>query len=292
MNPCCQRKISILGAGNMGFRLGIALAENGCCIEHVWNRTAERGEKLAKALQRNQSNASYTNQLSDLYNSDILILAVSDDAITPLIDRLLAAFAPLRENNPHCPIVLHTSGATAYSVFEPLLQAGYRCGVFYPLMTLSRTKNVNFMEIPLLFETEDEQVKQWMSEIAFALKAEYLFCDSAKRLRMHTAAVFACNFVNYILGLAFEVAGNSHTFLMPLAWEMLRKAFLKTPWDAQTGPAIRGDRTTIEKHLQLLKDLNLPEEEELYRLLTERIAQRFQSGATGYYPEESCQTTK
>ena len=136
----------------MGFRLGIALAENGCCIEHVWNRTAERGEKLAKALQRNQSNASYTNQLTDLYNSDILILAVSDDAITPLIDRLLATFAPLRENNPHCPIVLHTSGATAYSVFEPLLQAGYRCGVFYPLMTLSRTKNVNFMEI--MIETE------------------------------------------------------------------------------------------------------------------------------------------
>ena len=275
-------KISLAGAGNLAFRLAIALAENGIPIQYVWNRSPERGEKLTKALERNGSATRYTQHLTDLTESDIIILAISDDAIAPMVERLA------REFPSQCrPIILHTSGATPYSVFRPLEEAGFRCGVFYPLMTLSRTKNVNFMEIPLLFETPDPTVRQWMADLAFALKAEYLFCDSDKRLRMHTAAVFACNFVNYILGLAFEVAGNSHTFLMPLAWEMLRKAFLKTPWDAQTGPAIRGDRTTIEKHLQLLQQLGLPEEEEIYRLLTERIAQRFNSGATGYYPDPS-----
>lgn len=267
------RTISLIGAGNMGFRLGIALTEKGLPIQYVWNRSEERGEKLVKALQRNGAQTCYTQTLSDLFTSDILILAISDDAIVPMLKYL---HEELTRTAPHKnPVILHTSGATPYTVFSTLEAAGYACGVFYPLMTLSRNKNVDFMEIPLLLESNDPTVRQWMSELAFALKAEYLFCDSAKRLRMHTAAVFACNFVNYILGLAFEIAGNSHTFLMPLAWETLRKAFLKTPWDVQTGPAIRGDRSTIEKHLSLLEELDLYEEAMLYRLFTEKIGQRF-----------------
>lgn len=276
--------LSILGAGNMGFRLGLALTEAGETVEYVWNRTEDRGQKLVRALRANGSEARFTPRLEDLAGSEILILAVSDDAIPLLVGELARILPQAGDSSAASPLVLHTSGATSYDVFRPLTEAGFRCGVFYPLMTLSRNKNIDFKDVPFLFESPDPRVRDRMAELAFRLRSEYMFCDSAKRLRMHAAAVFSCNFVNYILGLAFEVAGNSHTFLIPATLEMVRKSFLKTPWETQTGPAIRGDRHTVEKHLALLHELGLKEEEEVYRLMTQRISERFGSAATGYWP--------
>jgi len=81
------------------------------------------------------------------------------------------------------------------------------------------------------------------------------------------------NFVNYITGLAFDLSKPNHMFLMPLAIETIRKAFLyEHPSLVQTGPAIRGDDETIEKHLSLLID-NSPHKE-VYKLITEYIKQK------------------
>lgn len=261
--------ISLIGAGNMAFRLSLALTQGGYCIDWILNRTPSHGEKLVKALTANGSSARLTSSFADILSSDIIIIAISDDAIYDTALSLKKAF--LSSDISSKPIVFHTSGATDIQELAPLSEVGVHFGVLYPMMTLSKGKDINFSEIPFLFETDYEDAQEALINIASSLKGEYLFCDSRKRLRMHCAAVFSCNFVNYILSLAFEVSGDKSTFLLPATFEMVRKAFLINPDDTQTGPAIRGDKKTMEKHIKLLQELNLTEEEEIYKIISKNI---------------------
>ena len=57
--------------------------------------------------------------------------------------------------------------------------------------------------------------------------------------------------------------------LKPLILETFSKAILSGPRESQTGPAIRRDEKTIQKHLKLLHDH--PELEKVYKVVTESI---------------------
>ena len=96
---------------------------------------------------------------------------------------------------------------------------------------------------------------------------------------MHVAAVFTTNFVNYLLGLAFPIVQHDHPLLIPSTIEAVRNAFLHTPASTLTGPARRGDMETIHKHLEVLQKMGLTEQEEIYRLLTDKILKK-------YHPED------
>ena len=92
---------------------------------------------------------------------------------------------------------------------------------------------------------------------------------------MHTAAVFTTNFVNYMLTLAYDIANPDFTFLLPSAIEAVRKAFLHTPMTAQTGPALRKDMQTLNKHIKLLEDGGFDEHAQIYKKLSECIMERY-----------------
>lgn len=189
--------ISFIGAGNMAFRLSLALLEAGHTIDFIYDRTPKNGQKLVKALSANGSSTRYTDSLIDILPSEVIIIAVSDDAISQVVEELANAF-PLADKL-YSPTVLHTSGATSISELSPLSIEWCEYGVLYPLMTLSKGKNIDFSEVPFLLESNAPKAEKILTDLAVSLKAEYLFCDSEKRLRMHCAAVFSCNFVNLSL---------------------------------------------------------------------------------------------
>ena len=57
--------------------------------------------------------------------------------------------------------------------------------------------------------------------------------------------------------------------LKPLILETAIKVQKMTPYNAQTGPAVRGDKKTIKKHLNLLSDQ--PELKKIYEIITNSI---------------------
>lgn len=256
----------------MAFRLGIALRDAGHTITKIWCRRRDAGEKLVSILNSEGGEAAYTDNLADLLDAEIIVLAVSDNAIYEMAVKLAAEAA--HTTLPGAPIVLHTSGATAIDALEPLISRGIPCGVLWPMMTLSKNKNLDFKEAPLLIEHQDEKTGAILKEIAFSLRCEHFSCDSAKRLQMHCAAVFASNFVNYALSLAFELAGDKAPYLIPTAIEAVRKCCIFHPDQVQTGPALRGDHKTLEKHLEMLQSLGMKEHEEIYRAISKNIPNR------------------
>ena len=139
-------------------------------------------------------------------------------------------------------------------------------------MTLSKTKPVDFSLVPFFLEYNSDSCKEQLINICYSLKSEYRIVESSERLKLHVAAVFVCNFINYLTGLAFDISKPNHMFLMPLAVETIRKAFLyEHPSAVQTGPAIRKDWSTIKKHMEFLE--HLPQHKEVYKLLTDLISQ-------------------
>ncbi len=262
-------KISIVGCGNVAYRLSLALSAAGMELMYIMGRDLQEASKLVYILNKAENRASHLNndtQLtsdpSDLFKSDIIILAVNDSSI-PEVSDLLYLHSGSDINNV---TLLHCSGACDSSVLNKFTNYG----VLYPLMTLSKTKPVDFGLIPFFLESSNVKVREELTGLCYALKSEYRFTNSEERLKLHLAAVYVSNFLNYLTGLAFDLSKPNQMFLMPLAIETIRKAFLyEHPSLVQTGPAKRGDSDTINKHLSLLE--NLPLHKDVYEMLTSQI---------------------
>lgn len=261
--------ISFIGAGNVTFRLSLALQQAGHNIQAIVNRSADKAESVVRALKRHRSHAIATDDYNAIpADCDLIIISVSDTYIREAAKKVNEA---LTNRNLHIPVV-HTCGAVPLEILTDEL-SGRKCGVFYPLMTLSKNKEIDMKLVPFLIESNDTGLQQMLCTIVQQMKAEYKICDSAKRLQMHVAAVFVSNFTNYMLALAYQIAHPDFVYLLPCAVETVRKAFLNKPSVSQTGPAKRGDTATINEHLNVLAQMNLSEEREIYEYLSRMIMQ-------------------
>ena len=97
-----------------------------------------------------------------------------------------------------------------------------------------------------------------METFARRLSRQVFVADSGRRAQLHLAAVFVCNFVNhmYVVGeRVMKGAGLDFELLKPLIAETAAKALAAaSPAAGQTGPAVRGDLPTQQRHTAMLDD--------------------------------------
>lgn len=248
-------RIALIGSGNVATQLGRALKAAGEEIIQVWSRSMEHASALATELEVPAvSSYSAITPKADLY-----IISVNDDAISSVASQL-----PVRDK-----ILVHTSGSTG---MEILKGCSPQIGVLYPLQTFTKTKTVDFTRVPLAIEGNDPAVLEVLGTLGSKISQNVIPMDSAQRRALHVAAVFACNFTNHLYALAsglMQKNGLDFGLLRPLIRETADKVQTFLPLEVQTGPAVRGDQQTINKHLALLQDS--PELQELYRRLSQSI---------------------
>ena len=165
--------------------------------------------------------------------------------------------------------VAHTAGSVP---LEAIPERFERRAVFYPMQTFTKGRTVDFSQIPIFLETS----AAWRPELealARKLSRKVIWADSAQRAKVHLAAVFACNFANCMYAIGEEVvrsAGLDFEVLKPLIAETAAKACdARSPRDVQTGPAVRNDAPTMERHLGLLD--NDPNLQEIYQQISTEI---------------------
>jgi predicted short-subunit dehydrogenase-like oxidoreductase (DUF2520 family) len=149
-------------------------------------------------------------------------------------------------------------------------------GVFYPLQTFSKTREVDFNEIPVFIESNSLNNQKTLLQIANSISKSVSVINSEKRRMLHISAVFACNFVNYFYTIAAEILkSNDIPFdvLKPLILETARKVQEIAPEKAQTGPAVRFDENIIDAHLQELNDFD--DYRQLYMSVSKRIFEHY-----------------
>jgi predicted short-subunit dehydrogenase-like oxidoreductase (DUF2520 family) len=247
-------KISVIGSGNVATVLAKRLYDKGFTIVEIYSKQIANAFALAK-----QVNATTVEQLTDLNNNtDIIIIAVADKAIETLVQQL--SF-----NNQ---LIVHTAGSVSINVLKSV-SGNY--GVLYPLQSIRKQMN-DEIPIPFLIDGNNELVLNQIKKIAAALSKTILQADDDMRLKLHVAAVFACNFTNfmYLQSATFcEQENIPFSLLQDLIEETANRNGIKHPSEVFTGPAIRNDTATIEKHLQVLN--NHKNAKELYEMLTKKI---------------------
>lgn len=247
--------IVLIGSGNVATHLAKALIAEAENVMQVYSQNLLNGSVLAQAI-----NAKAIDQLSKVnQTADLYIIAVKDDAIAHVASALKNVEG----------LVVHTSGTTDISAIATQVE---RAGVFYPLQTFSKVKELSFDHIPLCIEASNINDLKIMKQLAEKLSDQVYELDGEKRKALHLAAVFACNFPNHLYALANQVLlenGLDFNIIRPLIAETADKVMVNLPENVQTGPAVRGDESTMNKHLGLLE--NQPELQNIYQTLSKSI---------------------
>ena len=232
--------IVFIGAGNLATNLAHAFYRKGFRVVQIYSRTEESARTLAQAVE-----ADYTTSLASV----------------ELLPQIVAGKGK--------GLWVHTAGSIPMDIWKGHVE---RYGVFYPLQTFSKSRLVDFHEIPVFVEGSSDEEVHFLKQIASALSRKVLEANSEQRRNLHLAAVFTCNFTNHMYALAehlLQKHGLPFDAMLPLIDETARKVHELSPRLAQTGPAVRYDMGVIGKHLDMLADE--PEMQQLYRLLSDDI---------------------
>lgn len=247
-------RIVMIGTGNVATILGRKMKAAGHQLVQVVGRTAASTQKLA-----HQWEANYTTTTTQLdQTADLYIIAVADAAIASV-----AAELTLKHK-----LLVHTAG----SVSKEVLKAGSdRYGVLYPVQSL-RASMEQLPAIPFLVDANHEDDIEGLRSFAEGLSGQVGVAGDEQRLKLHVAAVMVSNFTNHLYTLAeryCEAEQADFALLHPLIQQVADRLQYGSPKDAQTGPAIRHDEPTIQKHLELLATHG--ELQELYAWFTKSI---------------------
>jgi len=244
-------KVVVIGSGNVAHHLIQAFAKSKKIdVTQVFSRQKKTVIPLFDSIK-------ITDNFNDLVKADLYVIAVSDDAIAKVSAQL-----PF-ENR----LVVHTSG----SVSLDALDKKNRKGSFYPLQTFSKKAEVDFSQIPIFLESENETDFELLEKVAEVISNKVYKINSEQRKALHVSAVFVNNFVNHLYQIGNEICVENKVpfeVLKPLILETANKVMRLSPKEAQTGPAIRNDKQTIASHLDFLLDEN---QKNIYKTLTQSI---------------------
>jgi len=244
-------QVVIIGSGNVAQHLIKAFLQS-AHIQLV-QAVARHPEHLSHLLPADKITSSFI----DIKQADIYIISVTDSAIAQVSAQL-----PFTGR-----LVVHTSGSTGIEV----LDSKNRRGVFYPLQTFSKNKDLDFSTVPLCLESEDVSDYTTLYTLATALSRSVYSISSEQRRALHVAAVFVNNFTNHMYFQGNKICNEHYIpfeILQPLIQETAAKITSLAPVQAQTGPAIRHDQQTLNRHLEFITDSN---QIAIYTLLTQSI---------------------
>ena len=248
-------EIVIIGTGNVATVMGKKILGAGHKILQVAGRNVAATKILGETLGAEDIVLGRgINQTADVY-----IIAVTDRSIAEITEQF-----QLKEN-----IVAHTAGSVSKDVLKRVSE---NYGVFYPLQTL-RKEEQSLPEIPILYDGNNDHTKNKLHSLAISISPLHTaYANDESRLKMHVAAVIVNNFSNHLYTLTANYCNREKIDfrqLYPLIRETANRINAISPYESQTGPALRNDKETIGKHLLLLE--NYPELKQVYTFLTESI---------------------
>lgn len=255
-----MKRVTLIGSGKVATHLGVALEDHGIVIEEVYSRNIRHAKRLAGKFYDAKATTSldFSNSIAEVF-----IIAVADNAIQEIGDHIKLP--------NHNAILVHTSGGTP---LEVLGGSTLYTGVFYPLQTFSYEKEIDFSKIPICIDATAKTALDKLAILAEKLTPKVYHLNSEERKSLHIAAVYACNFTNYLLEISSNLTENSgleFNDLRHLVQETVDKAFtLKSPIEGQTGPAIRRDYKTIKRHIDGLSAFPT-HYKEIYEHITDAI---------------------
>lgn len=247
-------RIVFVGAGNLATRLALELKKRSFLIEQIYSRTIESAKLLANEISCEA--IDNVNNISP--DADLYIFSLKDEVLPTFLEHMPS-------NNG---IWVHTAGSVPMNIFKDYVS---KYGVVYPFQTFSKNRDVDFEKVPFFFEADSPETMNTLKMIFSKLSNIHMELSSEKRKYLHLTGVFACNFVNHMYKISQDILEKENIpfdVILPLIDETALKVHEILPASAQTGPAVRFDKTIMDKHLSMLKDNRL---KDIYQLISSDI---------------------
>ncbi len=254
------RGFTIIGTGRLGSSLALRMHSKGYLIRSLYNRSLGSCERIA-SLTDTEIFGTFPARPADL--GDVVFLCLPDDQI--------AAFAKKMGVVKDGPGWVHTSGATPADVLLPLAPDGTGIASMHPVQTFtSRNRDSAFNQCFVTLQG-DPGLCVPLKKVVQAIGGRPLMVDSRQKTAIHLAAVYVCNYMAPLFAASQDLLDDNglevraRDLFGPMIRQALDGLLGHSPAEVLTGPVLRGDTGTVDRHLQLLADS--PKWEHLYRVL-------------------------
>jgi len=231
---------TLIGTGNVAWFFGKRLKEAGHTCVGIYGRNARAANALAKEVY-----AKDCGSLSDVKNDTaIFILALSDSIIEEIVQQI--SFSDT--------VLVHTAGSMDINI---LTTASKNVGVIWPVYSILKADLPMHRQIPFVWEASTEKAKQQILTVIQAISDISLEAKGDQRKWLHLAAVVGNNFINHLMAICEQICKEQKipfSILMPILQQAFDRIKQFPPIEMQTGPALRGDTVTMQKHIDLLSD--------------------------------------
>lgn len=252
-------QIDIIGDGRIGRALALAFARKWSPVARIISRTTDR-EPVDSLLPRPMR--------TDDVIFGIAIIAVRDSQIEVAANTLKSHL------RPGC-VVLHTSGSRSSEVLASLRDAGASIGSMHPLVSVSDpVTGAESLASGYFCIEGDEKACVAAKELVDVLGGRSFKIAADKKALYHAAAVMSAGHIAALFSASLELladcgvsADEARKVLAPLVASTAANLEKETPEDALTGPFARGDRETVEKNLNAIRNSTHSDLAEIYCLL-------------------------
>ena len=269
--------ITIIGTGALGSVLAEAFDTEGFPIKSLYNRSQQRLDELQSTIHASHS-GTFPSDKSVL--GKVIFLTVPDKNIRDMANKLAGLADDFSGS-----IVIHCSGTKSSRELKALQDKGAAVASFHPLQTFSASSGPADLK-NIYFDTEgDAEALQFLNGLAGWWKSEVLEITPEAKPFLHASAVVASNYLVALLGLASDIAamGNlekstARKAIIPLVQQTLTNCSGSDPLPrVLSGPIARGDISTVEEHLELLKqDQHISH---LYKMLGQETIKLAEAGS-------------
>ncbi|WIG60570.1 MAG: hypothetical protein OJF49_003318 [Ktedonobacterales bacterium] len=250
-------RVGVIGAGAVGSALARTLAAGGARMTAVAARDQAHAAALAAVLP---GQVIATTAVEVVAAADLVLLAVADDAITPLAQTL-----PWRPDQA----AVHLSGAKHTGALAAAQERGARIAALHPLMTFPRLP----LDTPVAallarmagcvwaLDCDDAALREDLEAMVAALDGQVVRLRAENRIPYHISGVLMSNYVAALAGAAVQLWGafgverdEALRALLPLLRATVESLATSGLPAALTGPLARGDVGTVAAHLDWLRD--------------------------------------
>lgn len=257
-------KIGIIGAGRVGCSIGKYLTDNGNTVTGYYSRTYENAAEAAEF-----TGTDCFRQMEELVTlSDTLFITTPDGQIGEVWERM-------KEMSVDGRMICHFSGSLSSDVFTGIDKKQAYGASIHPLLAF-RDKYSSYEQLHNSFFTleGDETALRGMESLLQELGNPYRIIERKAKAAYHCAASILSNDVLALLEMGYgllqecgftekEARESTASLIRGNVENVLKNGTLSS----MTGPIVRGDVSTVEKHLQVLKG----EDRKIYLLLGKRL---------------------
>ena len=246
-------RVAIVGAGNLGSALALALERAGYAIEAVMTRPRGESRKRARGLAK-QLGARVVTDLSTV-RAELIWFCVPDAEIA----RAARAVAGNIEWKGR--VALHSSGALTSDELAMLRGRGAAVTSVHPMMTFVRGSQASLSGVPFALEGDPAAVRV-ARRVVRDLGGHAYSIAKKDKAAYHAWGTFASPLFTALLATTEQVAvlagvtrAEAKRRMIPILQQTLANYAAFGAAGAFSGPIVRGDVDTVKRHLRVLRGM-------------------------------------